>query len=70
MIKTWIEKLKALRIYAVISSRFYPVYTQEQIDHPDKQELEVKCFKNGKYTHTVTFHYFTEEQIKRFHDCL
>lgn len=68
MIKRFIEKLKALRICAVISSRFYPVYTQEQINHSDKQELEVKCYKNGKYTHTVTMHYFTEEQIKRFHD--
>ena len=65
---SWIEKLKALRIYAVISSYFYPVYTQEQINHPDKQELEVKCFKNGKYTHTVTLHYFTKEEIKRLHN--
>jgi hypothetical protein len=69
MIKTLIEKLKTLRIYAVISSRFYPVYTQEQINHPEKQELEVKCYRNGKYTHTVTILHFTEEQIKRFHDC-
>jgi hypothetical protein len=69
MIKILIRKLKALRIYAVISSRFYPVYTQEQISHPEKQELEVKCYINGKYTHTVTLYYFTDEQIKRFHDC-
>ena len=70
MIKTWIKKLKALRIYAIISSRFYPVYTQEQINHPDKQELEVKCYKNGNYTHTVTIHYFTEEEIRRLHDII
>ena len=67
--KTLIEKVKSFRIYTFISSLLYPVYTQEQINHPDKQELEIKCFKNGKYTHTVILHYFTEEQIKRFHDC-
>jgi hypothetical protein len=62
MIKRLIEKLKALRIYAVISSRFYPVYTQEQINHPEKQELEVKCYKNGKYTYSnyALFHKRTD----------
>ncbi len=54
MIKRLTEKIKAL---------FYPVYTQEEINHPEKHELEVKCYKNGKYTHTVTIHYL------RFNDC-
>jgi len=67
MIKTCIEKLKALRIYTIINSLLYPVYTYEQIKHTDKQELELKYFVNGKHTHTSTFHYLTIEQ---FHDCL
>lgn len=69
MIKNWIEKIKESSIYNSIKNRFYPVYTQEKINHPDKQELELKCYKNGKYTHTVVIHYFTEDQIRRFKDC-
>lgn len=40
-----------------------PVYHQEITKHPDRQVMEYKCFKNGKYTHTVDLHYFTKEQI-------
>lgn len=40
-----------------------PVFHQETTNHPDRQTLEVKCFKNGKYTHTVDVLYFTQGQI-------
>ena len=41
-------------------------FTQEWIHHTDKPEVEIKCFKNGEYIHTVTLMCFTEEQIKKF----
>lgn len=53
------------RLYTQIKNWFYPVYTQESIDHPDRQICEMKCYKNGKYTHTVNMHYFTQEQVER-----
>lgn len=44
----------------------YPIYTQEYTDHPTEQFKEIKCYKNGEYTHTVNLHYFTNEEIEKF----
>lgn len=70
MIKRLIEKLKTLRLYFVIRSFFVANYTQEWVDNKEQQCWEIKCYKNGKYTHTVNMYYFTKEQIERFKNCV
>lgn len=62
--------IQALNIPVVIHSFFVPKYTQDWIDNKEQQCWEIKCYKNGKYTHTVNMHYFTEKQIERFKNCV
>jgi len=54
-----------IKLFESIRSIFVPIFTQEWIDNTEKQYWEIKCYKNGKYTHTVNMHYFTNEQIDK-----
>jgi len=56
------------KIIKNIIREFKPEYTQVVNDVPDEQYYEYKCYKNGKYTHSVNIHYFTKEQILEFRE--
>ena len=47
------------------------IYSETQIYTNNKEQrcLEIKCYKNEKYTHTVYMHYLTEKQIELFKNC-
>lgn len=54
-----------MKILQKLKNIVKPIYTQEWNDNKEQQYWEIKCFKNGKYTHTVNMYYFTEKQIER-----
>lgn len=46
---------------------FKDKYTQVVSIDETEQCYLYNCYKNGKYTHTVKMHYYTEEQLNEFH---
>ena len=64
--KNIIKNLKNSSLFLKMINSFKNKYTQEYIDNEKEHYWEVKCYKNGKYTHTVNIHYFTKEQIEQF----
>lgn len=55
-----------LNISILIFIIFIPNYTKEYSDNVEQQYWEIKCYKNGKYTHSVSMYYFTKKQIEIF----
>lgn len=56
------------RLYKKIISLFKDNYTQEISIDTENQCYVYKCYKNGKYTHTVNMYYYTKNQIKDFQE--
>lgn len=54
------------RLYKKFISLFKDNYTQEISIDTENQCYVYKCYKNGRYTHTVNMHYFTTKQIQNF----
>lgn len=46
-----------------------PVFTQKYLPpNEEEQYQEIKCFRNGVYTHTVKLYYFTKDQVDGLHE--
>ena len=55
-----------IKLYNKFIGLFKPKYTQTISNDEQNQCYVYKCYKNGKYTHTVNMHYFTAAQIDNF----
>ena len=70
MFRKIINKLRSTIFCRFIRRFFVTKYTQEWTNNKETQCYEIKCYMNGKYTHTVSMHYFTKEQISRIENCV
>jgi hypothetical protein len=49
---------------------FPPKFTHDEwVNNESERCYECRCYKDGKFTHTVKMHYFSPEQIERLRNC-